>query len=82
MPRGLYESLAQGGPLDGIKIGSGLGWNGRVIRKRTDGVVYYHQGYYAWEPIKEVWIWRADMIAPETTKTGAIQTRTTYKVTK
>ena len=82
VPKGLYESIAVGGPRDGIKIGSGLGWNGRVMRKRTDGVVYWYQGYYAWHPIKEQWEWHEAAIADERIKTGAVQTRTTFKVTK
>lgn len=65
MPRGLYESVAHGGPLDGIKVGSGLGWNGRIVKRRTDGHNYYHQGYYAWQPIAQRWEWHAEVIKPE-----------------
>lgn len=64
----LYESLGQGGPLDGIKIGSGLRWDGRVVMRRTQTTIFYHAGYYSWDPIKETWIWRYAQIPPESTK--------------
>lgn len=64
MVKPLYESRAQGGPLDGVWLGAGMGWDGKIIRKRTDGHDYYHQGYYGWEPIKQVWIWHALAIPP------------------
>jgi len=86
MPRALYESVALGGPLDGIRLASGLGWDGRIISRRTEGHSYYHAGYYMWEPIKEQWIWYAVKIPREpvrrTNVKGKPHDRSTYKVTR
>lgn len=71
----LYESKAQGGPLDGIKVGSGLGWDGRVPMRKTPVMVYYHAGRYHWHPIREAWIWKAEPINPETIKKATLQGR-------
>lgn len=65
MPRGLYESRAQGGPLDGIKLASGMGWDGRIVKRRTDGHNYYHQGCYKWHPLRERWEWHPQVIKAE-----------------
>lgn len=64
----LYESRGLGGPLDGIKIGSGLGWDGRVPMRKTPVMVYYHAGRYKWNPVHEVWEWKPEPIPPESIK--------------
>lgn len=53
----MYESRAQGGPLDGVKIQGPLSWDGRVASRHTDGFVHYHQGYYRWNPLIGCWEW-------------------------
>ena len=57
MPNPLYESRAKGGPLDGIKLSSGLGWDGKIVKRRSQGFVHYHAGYYAWNHGQSQWVW-------------------------
>jgi hypothetical protein len=65
----LYESRAQGGPKDGIKIGAGLNWNGVIPRKITEGYRHFYQGYYAWHPIEQRWEWHEKEIKKQACRT-------------
>lgn len=65
MPQKAYESRARGGPKHGIKLTSGLGWDGRIIMRRTPVMIYYHAGSYKWHPIEQAWIWNEHPVPPE-----------------
>lgn len=57
----MYESIASGGPLNGIRICAALSWNGwvRNTEMHTSKLVSaaYHPGCYVWDSEQCAWVW-------------------------
>lgn len=54
----LYENIAQGGPLDGIKVAAPGTWDGRIaIPKKGRFIPEYYPGAYRWDLNQWTWVW-------------------------
>ena len=59
MPKPIYESIAIGGPLHGVKLAGPATWDGKIPlpSKRGDNqVVRFHSGNYRWQE-GDGWFW-------------------------
>lgn len=56
----MWEGKAVGGPRDGVKVGAGPRWDGRVAKNEGKGT--YWPGRYKWDYEElHTWVWKPEV---------------------
>ena len=59
----MLDGIAQGGPLNGVKLSAQTDWNGTVkltVQRAGALIPKIHPGRYKWDLEANTWVWSAD----------------------